>query len=127
MIFIQRKNSFLFHLLKNILLFEFLSLLYSNQKEIEFPFLFRLNSGNYLMLSDNGIYIFNPTISARLNVKSFDSKKYRRHADSYSTNIAQFLSEDNGYIICLIQNMQYLISKNGIYLTEYPINFIYLN
>ena len=127
MFFIQNKNSYLSHLLKNLLFFEIISLLFCNLEDIEMPLQYRLNSGNYLILSDNGIFIFDSNLTSRIDVKIFDSLIYKRHSDSYCTNMAQFLSEDDGYIIALISNTQYLISKNGILLVEYPLNYMYPN
>ena len=82
-------------------------------KDIDYALKLRLNNGNYLMLAAQGIYMYNPTLTSKIDVKIFDTRLTNDHRESYPTNLAQFLSEDDGYIIYLIKNMTFIISKNG--------------
>ena len=46
-----------------------------------------------------------------LNVKIFDSPAIYEHKESYPTNIVQFSSENNGYIIPLFDYRKIILSK----------------
>ena len=68
--------------------------------------------------------MYNPTLTSKINVLIFSSPVYHEHKDSYPTNIVQFSSEDKGYIICLLKNETYIVSKDGNYLTQYSLDYI---
>ena len=119
-----REKSYLSLLIKFLLLFEYINIC-GTEKDTDYSLKLRLNNGNYIMLTIQGIYIYSQTLTSKLDIKIFDSRIYSTHSDCYSTNMAQFSSEDNGYVICLIQNMTYIVSKNGIFLTEYKLDFMY--
>ena len=92
--------------------------------DFNYPFKLRLNNGNYLVIASEGIYMYNPTLTSKINVLIFDSPVIHEHKESYSTNIVQFSSEDKGYIICLLKNETYIVSKDGIFLTQYSLDYI---
>ena len=116
-------NIYYFLPLKLILLFQLINLLSFAIKDIDYALKLRLNNGNYLLLTAQGIYMYNPTFTSKIDVKIFDTRLTNNHNESYPTNMAQFLSEEGGYIICLIKNMTFIVSKNGEYLTEYSLDW----
>ena len=68
--------------------------------------------------------MLNPSFTSKSNVKIFENRMLNSHQECAPTNMVQFLSEDNGYIICLIKNNIYYISKEGKYLTELSIDYM---
>ena len=99
----------------------------SDNIDFTYPFKLRLNNGNYLVIASEGIYMYNPTLTSKINVKIFDSPAIYEHKESYPTNIVQFSSENNGYIICLLKNETYIVSKDGNFLTQYSLDYINKN
>ena len=94
------------------------------EHDLDYSLKLRLHNGNYLILASKGIYMFNPSFTSKIDVKIFENRLLNSHQDCSPTNMAQFLSEYNGYIVCLIKNNIYLISKNGIFLTELSIDYM---
>ena len=117
-------SLFLSLLFKFIMFFHLIRFQKCEEKDIDYSLKLRLNNGNYLMLATKGIYLYNPYLTSKIDVKIFDSRLINNHEDSYQMNIAQFLPLYNGYVICLIQNNIYIISKSGVFLTEYAINYM---
>ena len=68
--------------------------------------------------------MYNPSLTSKIDIKIFDTRLTNDHRECYPTNMAQFLSEDGGYIICLIKNMTFIVSKYGEYLTEYTLDYM---
>ena len=114
-----------FSLLLIILLFNCLLCINKNLKsDNDFPLQYRLNNGNYIVIVSKGIYLYDENFTFKNDIKVFESRIFNEYNDAYPTNIAQFSSEDSGYIICLVKNQLYILSKDGIYLTNYELNFI---
>ena len=116
--------NYYFLTIKFLLLFQLMNLLSFVIKDIDYALKLRLNNGNYLMLTAQGIYMYNPTLTSRIEVKNFTTRLTNDHRESYPTNMAQFSSEDGGYIICLIKNITFIVSKTGDYLTEYTLDYM---
>ena len=83
----------------------------------------RLNNGNYLILSTQGIYLYNEEFTVKKEVKVFESRLVEHNYEIYSADIAQFLKEDHGYIICLMLNETYIVSKSGEFLYHFSLDF----
>ena len=83
----------------------------------------RLNNGNYLILSTQGIYLYNEEFTDKKEIKIFESRLVEHNYEIYSADIAQFLSEDNGYVICLILNETYIVSKSVEFLFHFSLDF----
>ena len=84
----------------------------------------RLNNGNYLIMSSEGIYFYNELFNMKQTIVKFGSRLAGSQNDMNSADIAQFLSEDGGYIICLIINKVFIISKSGEYLYNFTLDYI---
>ena len=97
------KYNYYFLPIKFLILFQLINLLSFVIKDIDYALKLRLNNGNYLMLAAQGIYMYNQNLTSKIDVKIFDTRLTNDHRESYPTNLAQFLSEDDGYIICLIK------------------------
>ena len=94
------------------------------QTDFDYQLKKRLNNGNYLIVSTQGIYLYNDQFNSRKDIKIFNSRLVYGNIDIYSADIAQFLPEDNGYIICLLLNETYILSKNGEYQTNFTLDYI---
>ena len=84
----------------------------------------RLNNGNYLILSTQGIYLYNELFNLKQDIVIFESRLAGGNNDMNSADIAQFLSEDHGYVICLILNYVYILSKKGEYKYNFTLDYI---
>ena len=118
------KYNYYFLPIKFLILFQLINLLSFVIKDIDYALKLRLNNGNYLMLAAQGIYMYNQNLTSKIDVNIFDTRLTNEHCENYPTNLAQFLSEDGGYVICLIKNMTFIVSKNGEYLTEYSLDYM---
>ena len=96
---------------------------YPIDTEFNYPMKLRLNNGNYLVMTGSGIYLFDEEFISKIVITSFDSNLIPENYYLYSADMAQFLSEDNGYVICLILNETYVISKRGEFLYHFTIEF----
>ena len=123
MYFVQTINIYLF-LFILIISFSSIKCLEKTLRDNDYPYKYRLNNGNYLVIITTGIYLYNPTFTSKIEVKAFNPRILNTNEDSYPTNIAQFLSEDGGYVICIIKENIYVISKNGKYLNNISIDYI---
>jgi hypothetical protein len=84
----------------------------------------RLNNGNYLVMTTQGIYLYNEKFNSKVDIEVFDSRIIKGNDELYSSDIAQFSTEDNGYIICLIKNETYFLSKKGELLQHITLDYI---
>ena len=96
---------------------------YTIDSDFNYPMKLRLNNGNYLVMTGSGIYLFDEEFISKIVITSFDSNLITKNEMIYSADIAQFLSEDNGYVICLILNETYVISKRGEFLCHFTIDY----
>ena len=97
---------------------------YPKEIDFDYPMKMRLNNGNYLVMTTQGIYLYNEQFnSVKKTIKKFASRMLKYNEHLFSADMAQFLREDNGYIICLILNEVYIISKNGEFLYEFYENY----
>ena len=120
----NKNNKFYYSFFYKIFFISLFVNILSEKRDNDYPLKYRLNNGNYIVIIAKGIYIYNPNFSSKIIVKSFDTRIVDDDGDAYLTNVAQFLSEDDGYIICFIVDRIYLISKNGILLTNYTLDYI---
>ena len=112
---------YIFIILSNI----YLSQSYEHtKKDQDYPYKFRLNNGNYIVIIATGIFLYNPSFSTKIEIYSFNERLLDINEDSYPTTIAQFLSDEGGYVICLVKNKIYLFSKNGDYITYLDLDYI---
>ena len=95
-----------------------------DNNDFNYPFKLRLNNGEYLVMASQGIYIYDTNLSPKKDVLIFDSPAIWEQRESYPTNIAQYSNEDNEYIISLLKNETYIISKEGNFLTQYTLDYI---
>ena len=102
------------------LLFIFSNMLNNSFSVLEtgsFPYISRLNNGNYIILSSNKIIFADPTLNTELSSKNIGFLFYDL-TKANSMNMAQFKSTDNGYIIALVYNTIFIFSSNGEYCSQ---------
>ena len=118
------KKYCLFIILLSIIFF------YSNAKITigNYPTCKILNNGKYLVISSTNITTTDSSFTSIINNMNFNSTIYNTLDDIYSTTIAQFSKEDNGYIIAIIKNDLYIFTDNGKYIKNVEdISFIEIN
>ena len=101
----------------------FLSFLISNSKEqrkilsINFPNILTLLNQNIIMVAQDGIHYFNSDLTIEDVSKKiiFENQVLNSEQDE-KTSIAQFSSEDGGYIIVLSLNIIYFLTSEGIFI-----------
>ena len=86
-----------------------------------FPTSKRLNNGYYFVISTKNVVIADSTFTSIIEKYTFTSSLYGTLTDTYSTTIAQFPKEDNGYIIAIIKRDLYIFENNGDYLYNIPV------
>ena len=84
----------------------------------------RLNNGNYLVMTTQGIYLYKENFSTKIGLIIFESRLIESNSGMYTSDIEQFSTEDNGYIICLIKNEIYFLSKKGDLLSHITLDYI---
>ena len=104
--------------------FLFFSYFIINKTDFDYHRKKRLNNGNYLILSTQGIYLYNEDFNSKIDLVIFDTSLAESNSEIYSSDIAQFLTEDNGFIICLIKNETYILAKNGTFLSHKTEDFV---
>ena len=87
----------------------------------------RLNNGNYLVMTTQGIYLYNEKFNTKIDLIVFNTRIIESNWEMYMSDIEQFSSEDNGYIVCLIKNETYYLSKNGKVLQHITLDYITKN
>ena len=109
-------NFFLRYLLLNqiiLVILNFYSYSYATIIIGNFPTCKRLNNGHYLIISAKNILIADSTFTSIINIADFEYDIYSAISQAYSTTIAQFPKEYNGYIISIIKADLYVFDKNG--------------
>ena len=114
-------------LIRNILFFLFFVFFHFNCRNTDFdyPMKRRLNNGNYLLMTTKGIYLYNEEFTSKIDKVIFESRMIEDNNYAYSEDIRQFLTEDNGFIICLIRNETYILSKTADLLCHITLDYIY--
>ena len=113
--------------LSSILFFFSYLILISCSSDFDFHRKKRLNNGNYLVMTTKGIYFFNEAFTANISLISFGSRLISENYELYMSDIEQFSSGDNGYIICLLKSETYFLSKNGVLLKQMTLDYILNN
>ena len=87
----------------------------------QYPYIKRLNNGNYMILSATKIIYADASLETELKTITFSKNIYGGPDDIGSTTIAQFKAEDNGYIIAILNKKIFIFSSKsskGDYLSE---------
>lgn len=83
---------------------------YNEITDFDYPIKKRLNNGNYLVMTTQGIYLYNEDFLSKKDILIFESYAYQNinNDEAYASDIAQFSTNNDGYIICLIKNETYI-------------------
>ena len=84
----------------------------------KYPYVKRLNNGNYIIVSSSNITFTDQTLTKSLKNFNFKSEQYESINDTVSTTITQFPAEDNGFILVIVVNILYIFSSKGDYLNS---------
>ena len=76
-------------------------------------------------MTSQGIYLYSEDFTTKMEKFQFDSLLFEDDNENvYSADIAQFSSNDGGYIICLIRNNIFAFSKDVTKVANLTINYI---
>ena len=80
----------------------------------------QLPSGEYFIILDNGIFIYNKNFSYNNSIYNFsNSEKINSFDDDKKTTISEFKNNDYFYILCLIKDNLYLFNFNRRTIKKY--------
>ena len=88
---------------------------YNKKTDFDYPIKKRLNNGNYIVMTAQGIYLYDEEFKIKMEVFIYADRLLEDNIFLFSNDIVQFWTEDDGYIICLIQQQLYILSKNCIF------------
>ena len=100
-------SNFLF-----FVIFSFFNISYCLIENFHFHRATKLNNGNFLLFSCNGMYLLSPDLKTII-LNSGVTK------NNYEENIAHFLAEDGGYILYISYSNNYLFSQEGNFIKNY--------
>ena len=94
------------------------------------PYVKRLRSGDYIIISSTNITFFDENFSSVINSINFDNPIFSNTSDKneieyvniMSTTVEQFPKEDDSYIVVLVNKKIYFFSKNEHLLLNYSID-----
>ena len=124
MMYIQRLFIDVFFILSYILFFFSSLILIVCSSDFDYHKKKRLNNGNYLYMTTKGIYIANEGFTSKISLVDFGTRIISSNLELYMSDIEQFSTNDNGYIICLIKNETYFLSKKGDLLKHLTLDYI---
>ena len=84
----------------------------------KYPYVKRLNNGNYIILSGNNITFVDDSFTQIINTLNFDSNIFSATEDIESSIVSQFKAKDNGYVIAVLFTTLYIFSSNGEYIKD---------
>ena len=91
-----------------------------------YPYLKRLNNGNYIILSSTKIIFADSTLTTSINEYNFGRDIYNSNEGNIgSTTVTQFNSTNDGYIIAVLNQELFIFSSNGAYMKNISIPFIF--
>ena len=88
----------------------------------EYPLAKLLSSGNYLIISEKGIYISHSDFSVNKTIYNFTENEINRFYN-YKTVISEFISiSNNSYILCLFKGNLLYLFENENFCNKYNLN-----
>ena len=88
-----------------------------------YPKVKKLPSEEYLVILNNGIYIFNNNFSNSTEIKKFEEEQIvTSDEDNIKTTISEFKDNSNFYVFCLIKNYLYLFNYNTSNIAQFNLN-----
>lgn len=92
----------------------------------EYPYLKKLNSKRYILLSSKGITFLDPTLTVSSNSIIFEEEAFSNQYTydmykSFSTSVVQFSKEDGNLILALLNDVLYVFDSNEILLNNITI------
>ena len=98
---------------------------YHSDSSFNYPLIRRLNNGNYFAMTSQGIYLYSEDFTLKMEKYKFASALFEDNNENvYSADVAQFLSSDGGYIICLIRNEIFAFSKDIHIVAHLSIDYV---
>ena len=119
-------NKFLFQVLFFIIFCNSPSMLINGFITGKYPYVKRLNNGNYIIVSSTNITFTDPTLKKALKNFNFQSEQYE-NIDHITTVVTQFPAEDNGLILVIVLDILYIFSSTGNYLNSIKTTIEYTN
>ena len=97
---------------------------YLNISNAKYPILKVLNSGNYFIILQKGIYIFNTDLTLNKSIYNFTIDEIRNETDSTKCGISEYIdNENNHYILYLLKALYIFIYKDeDEFINKFEIN-----
>ena len=92
----------------------------------KYPYIKRLNNGNYIILSSTNITFVDDSFTQIISTLNFDSDIFSTTENIQSTIVTQFKPEDNGYILAILYQTLYIFSPDGEYIKDIDLS-LYIN
>ena len=121
--------KFYFFLIKHLIIFNILDIVYSAYNicdigffpELNYPKVITLSNNHKLMVTTTGIYSFIPTLNRIRYSYNFTEEqrvKSNEEREIFRAQISQFSNEAGGneYVLCFINNFIYVLNSNGQFL-----------
>ena len=109
-----KKLFYEYAFLLNLILFSSLFGKYFSEITYKYLKAITLLNGNIFMINENGIDIYDPSLSTKITgVLAFDKDEKIIYDDLSLITFTSFTESDNGYIICIINNKIYIFDKEG--------------
>ena len=105
-----------------IIFYSFIIEIYSDEKKLSnslYPVTLTLVNENIIMITQDEIIFFDPTLTNILqNYTLNESTRVSNDIESYKTNIVQYDSEYDNYILAIVKDNLFLFDKEGTKLKE---------
>ena len=95
------KTNYSFQMIIIILFLKSIYYSFSSISIGKFPYVKRLNNGDYIIISSINIVFTDNTLTEQKKTYTFDSEIYWNLDELTSTTIVQFTPNDNGYILAI--------------------------
>ena len=97
---------------------------YLNISNAKYPILKVLNSGNYFIILQKGIYIFNTDLTLNKSIYNFTIDEIRNETDLTKCGISEYIdNENNHYILYLLKALYIFIYKDeDEFINKFEIN-----
>ena len=110
------KTNYSFQMIIIILFLKSIYYSFSSISIGKFPYVKRLNNGDYIIISSINIVFTHNTLTEQKKTYTFDSEIYWNLDELTSTTIVQFTPNDNGYILSIAYKSLYVFSSNEVLL-----------
>ena len=95
-----------------------------NISNTKYPITKVLNSGNFFVVLQNGIFIYNPDLTLNKTIYNFTAEEAINKTDFHKSSISEYIdNKNNRYILCLIKGLYvYIYTNENDYINKFELN-----